>query len=95
MSRIDSSLGSAKVKKLPRSDFPATTLIMTSPLFTTWNNMEIEGSKTLGFGKYYGKTFEYVYVNCHSYCKWVSAQDPHTFSMYDFQQYIIKMNWLS
>jgi hypothetical protein len=68
---------------------------MDSPLLTTWNNMEIEGSKTLGFGKHYGKTFAYVYMNDYSYCNWVTKQNPHTFSMYDFQQYIIKVKYLS
>jgi len=68
---------------------------MTSPLSTTLYNMKIEGTKTMGFGKYYGKTFEYVYMMDYGYCKWVIKQQSQTFSMYDFQQYIIKINWLS
>ena len=67
---------------------------MASPLDITYNNMKIEGSKILGFGKYYRRTFEEVYTFDYGYCKWVMSVTPYSFSMYDFQNYIHKMNKL-
>ena len=65
---------------------------MGSPLDIMYNNMKLEGSKTLGFGKYYGCTYEQVYMNDYSYCRWCISKQSQTFSMYDFQQYILKIN---
>ena len=67
---------------------------MASPLDNMYNNMKLEGSKTLGFGKYYGQTYEDIYMNDYGYCKWCLTKKPETFSMYDFQQYILKINML-
>ena len=65
---------------------------MASPLDTMYNNMKLEGSKTLGFGKYYGCTYEHVYMNDYSYCRWCISKHAQSFSMHDFQQYILKIN---
>ena len=67
---------------------------MASPLDITYNNMKIEGSKFVGFGKYYRWTFEEVYTHDYGYCKWAMSVTPASFSMYDFQNYIHKMNQL-
>ena len=63
--------------------------IMESPLDITYNNMKIEG-----FGKYYRRTYENVYTHDYGYCKWALSVEPTNFSMYDFQNYIHKMNTL-
>jgi hypothetical protein len=65
-----------------------------SPLDNTVNNMRLEGMKTLGFGKYYGRSYEEVYTRDFGYCKWCMTISAYTFSMYDFQNYIWKMNHL-
>ena len=59
-----------------------------------YTNMKKEGSKFIGFGKYYGRTFEEIYTFDYSYCMWVTSVTAYTFSMYDFQNYIHKMNTL-
>ena len=63
-----------------------------SPFDNTIRNMRLEGMKTLGFGKYSGKCYEEIYMRDFGYCKWCLTVTPYTFSMYDFQQYIYKMN---
>ena len=67
---------------------------MASPLDMTYNNMKIEGNKIVGFGKYYQWTFGEVYTHDYKYCKWCTSVTPKSFSMYDFQNYIHKMNTL-
>jgi hypothetical protein len=54
--------------------------------------MKIEGSKNVGFGKYYSWTYEEVYTNDSGYCRWAMTVNPRNFLMYDFQRYIHKMN---
>jgi hypothetical protein len=66
-----------------------------SPLYITFKNMELEGKKTIGFGKYRGSTYEEVYMYDRAYCRWCLSVDAKTFSMYDFQSYIDKINRLS
>jgi hypothetical protein len=65
------------------------------PLDTVFNNMKIEGQKKLSFGKYKGKTYEEVYMFDHKYCNWCLNINPRTLSVYDFQQYIGKIKYLS
>ena len=67
---------------------------MSSPLDITYNNMKIEGTKVVGFGKYYQWTFEEVYNHDYGYCRWCISVNPNSFSMNDFQNYIHKMNTL-
>ena len=64
---------------------------MATPFDLMYNNMKLEGQKILGFGKYYGETYQDVYMNDYAYCKWCMTLDPSTFSMYDFQSYIKKV----
>ena len=68
---------------------------MVSPIDITYNNMKSEGQKIIGFGKYYQYTYEEIYMSDYNYCKWCLSVNSITFSMYDFQQYIIKINYLS
>jgi hypothetical protein len=65
---------------------------MASPLDIMYNNMKIEGSKNVGFGKYYMRTYEEVYTQDYGYCRWAMSVNPESFLMYDFQRYIHKMN---
>ena len=65
---------------------------MASPLDIVYNNMKIEGSKIVGFGKYYSWTFEEVYTYDYGYCKWAISVTAYSFPMDDFQNYIHKMN---
>ena len=67
---------------------------MVSPLDTTYNNMKLEGQKTLGFGKYYEYTYEEIYMSDYKYCKWCRSVNAVSFSMHDFQQYILKTDIL-
>ena len=65
-----------------------------TPFDNTIYNMRIEGSKRLGFGKYRGQTYENVYMTDYGYCKWCLTKNAESFSMFDFQQYICKVNFL-
>jgi len=65
---------------------------MDTPFDLMYHNMKLEGQKVLGFGKYYGRTYQDVYMNDRSYCTWCMSLEPMTFSMYDFQTYIEKVN---
>ena len=67
---------------------------MASPLDITYNNMKLEGQKTIGFGKYYQHTYEEIYMSDYKYCKWCLSVNVGSFSMYDFQQYILKIDRL-
>ncbi len=67
---------------------------MASPLDITYNNMKLEGQKTIGFGKYYQHTYEEIYMSDYKYCKWCLIVNAGSFSMYDFQQYILKIDRL-
>jgi hypothetical protein len=67
---------------------------MASPLDITYNNMKLEGQKTIGFGKYYQRTYEDIYMSDYKYCKWCLGVNAGSFSMYDFQQYILKIDRL-
>ncbi len=71
------------------------TNTMATPFDLMLHNMKLEGQKVLGFGKYYGKTYQDVYMNDYSYCMWCMSKDPNTFSMYDFQSYIKKVKRLT
>ena len=68
---------------------------MPSPLDTMYNNMKIEGRKIVGFGKYYGCTYEYVYTNDYKECKWCTTVNPTNFSFSDFQAYVQKINFIA
>ena len=67
---------------------------MVSPLDNMYNNMKLEGQKIIGFGKYYQCAYEDIYMNDYAYCKWCVSVYAKTFSMYDFQQYILKIDKL-
>lgn len=64
---------------------------MNTPFDIMYNNMKLEGQKIMGFGKYYGRTYQDVCMNDRPYCKWCMSLEPMTFSMYDFQTYIEKV----
>jgi hypothetical protein len=64
-----------------------------TPIAYAYQNLSIEGRKILGFGKYRGKCYEYVYMMDKNYCRWCLTLEGTNFLMYDFQQYIYKMNF--
>ena len=64
---------------------------MMTPLQIIFNNLELEGLKVLAFGKHKGSTYQHVYLYDKGYCKWCLSLSASSFSMYDFQSYLEKI----
>ena len=63
------------------------------PIAYVYNNLCLEGQKLMGFGKHRGDCYEYVYMRDRNYCNWCLTIEAPSFLLYDFQQYIYKMDY--
>ena len=55
---------------------------------TMEERQEIQPATTVGFGRYYGKTCEWVYSRDREYCEWVSRQESTNRALLEFQEFV-------